>query len=103
MTGPITPHEAAQARESTIPDVVFEVFNAILSTRFAGSGSVTIRQKEVTEALTAKGLDLAEVFAKGWLDVEPLYEKAGWRVVYDKPGYCETYEPSWEFTRAGKR
>lgn len=97
---PITPDEAAASHLTSIPDAVFEVFNKLISDRYsAESGSVTIQQKEVTEQLVAKGLDLREVFAKNWLDVEPHYRKAGWTVVYDKPGYCETYEPSWSFSK----
>lgn len=27
-----------------------------------------------------------------WVDFEDLYRKQGWKVVYDKPAYCETYK-----------
>ena len=32
-----------------------------------------------------------DIFAKKWLDVEPIFEKAGWEVSYDSPVYCENY------------
>jgi hypothetical protein len=35
------------------------------------------------------------------MDFEPFYEKAGWKVVYDKPGYCESYAANFTFTRKG--
>lgn len=37
---------------------------------------------------------------KHWLDAESLYEQQGWKVKYDQPGYCEEYEPYFEFSKA---
>jgi hypothetical protein len=41
----------------------------------------------------------SEVYAKGWLNFEAIYEEAGWKVVYDKPGYNETYDANFTFTK----
>ena len=101
---PLTPKEASEEKLSIIPSFVFDVFNAFLSTRSEQS-SIRIGQNEVVQMLVTlkPGLDRNEVFDKGWLDIESAYRKAGWNVEFDKPGYCETYEASWEFTRKGKR
>lgn len=40
-----------------------------------------------------------DVFERGYLDIEETYRKAGWSVVYDKPGYNETYDAFYTFTR----
>ena len=36
-------------------------------------------------------------------DVEDIYEKAGWDVTYDTPGYNETYEPKFTFKPSKKK
>jgi hypothetical protein len=101
MTGPITPDEALKILHiGYIPEVVFEIFNALLFARYSEEhAEVVITQEEVLVALNDKGYSRADVYKKKWLDVEPLYEKAGWNVVYDKPAYCESYTPFWKFTR----
>lgn len=100
----ITPAEAKASAESTIPDAVFMVFNKLLAERYDRNG-ISIQEKEVVE-LILKGdpsLTSEQLYKHHWLDVEPLYRKAGWKVDYDKPGYNETYEPSWIFTPGRKR
>jgi hypothetical protein len=37
------------------------------------------------------------IFEKGLLDVETVYERAGWKVTYDKPAYNETYPATFRF------
>jgi hypothetical protein len=99
MAGPITPKEAQVAHTGSIPEVVFDVFNKLLSERWT-AGKIVIKQDEVVAELEdALGLDRKDVFDKGWLDIETLYEKAGWEVKYDKPGYCEEYGAFWEFSK----
>jgi hypothetical protein len=38
------------------------------------------------------------IYANRWMDVEPVYRKAGWKVDYDRPGYNESYEAHYTFT-----
>ncbi len=45
----------------------------------------------------------AVVFAKGWLEVEDIYRKAGWKVKYDKPAYSENYPATFKFERSRNR
>ena len=37
------------------------------------------------------------IFDNHWLDIEPIYRRAGWIVEYDKPAYCETYLATFTF------
>jgi hypothetical protein len=94
MTKPITPDEAESGKH--IPDEVFEAFNELIA---EGDGDVL--QKDVVLRILAKIPDTTreQIFKKGWLNVEPAYRKAGWKVTYDKPGYCETYEANFTFRR----
>ena len=93
---PLTPEEMRE-HASPIPGAVFDVFNALLAIG-AGIRPVTIMQPEVEHKLRQHNIDIKEAFEKHWLDVEAAYEAAGWTVKYDKPGYNESYEPSWTFT-----
>lgn len=93
---PLTPAEIRE-HASPIPGIVFDVFNAFIA-RGAGIRAVTVTQEEVVRMLTQHGFTSREIFDRHLLDVEPAYEAAGWKVVYDKPGHNETYEPTWTFT-----
>ena len=39
----------------------------------------------------------ATIFDNNWLDIEPTYRKAGWKVIYDGPAYCENYPATFTF------
>lgn len=97
---PISPIEAKKRQQSSIPEVVFEIFNELLA-----SGERYISQSTVVQLLKErmKPEEYDQVFKRGWLDIEPHYRKKGWKVEYDKPGYCETYEASWSFSSKRSR
>jgi hypothetical protein len=98
-TGPIKPKDVLFEKSESIPSEVFEVFNDLIKDHWDGSLAV-VRQTKAVERI-AKALDIStdEVFDRGYLDVEHAYRKAGWKVKYDKPGYCETYEAYFRFTK----
>ena len=92
---PITPQEAAGKR--TLPPTVLEVWNEMISSKFNGK-SATIKQNDVVARLVERmSVSRQEVFDNGWLDIEPLFELAGWDVTYDKPGYDENYDAFFKF------
>lgn len=92
---PITPDEVPGP---DIPSKVIAAFNTLIAQNFY-KGHAVVMQKEVVELLVKEGMNRDQLFENHWLDVEPIFEKAGWHVEYDKPGYNETYEPSFEFRR----
>lgn len=96
---PITPKEVTTKRRESIPDAVFEVFNDLIVKHWSGS-SATIKQGEAAK-LIAKKLKCSEekLYENHWMDVEPIYRKAGWSVKYDKPGYNESYEAYFVFSK----
>jgi len=95
---PITPKQAMDARK-TQPDAVIKSFNEMIIEKWAGY-SATIRQDEIAERIARK-LDCSvdEVFDRHYLDIEDIFQAAGWAVLYDKPGYNETYIPFFRFTK----
>ncbi len=96
---PIRPSEIASEKATTAPDAVLRAFNALITENYSNSGA-KILQKDVVGRLIAAGLDRAEIFRRGWLDVEDIYREAGWKVKYDKPGYNETYDAYFVFSKA---
>lgn len=98
---PITPKEAVEQKVFNIPDEVIESFNELIASNLDSGGSATILQKDVIKLIMSKMPKIKKdtIFKKGWLDVEDLFRKAGWTVSYDKPGYCEDYEASFEFSK----
>lgn len=100
MTKPITPAEA-QAQAGSAPPAVFEAFNRLIAKNMrAGSDEVVVLQDEVVKLLMAMGYSRTAIFNEHWLDVEPAYERAGWKVMYDKPGWNETGQARFVFVIA---
>lgn len=96
-TQPITPEQIKPS--VSIPNKVIEVFNLLISANHR-NGSSRVLQKEVVNQLVAIGFDRNKIFQEKLLDVEGIYEEAGWEVEYDKPGYNEThYEPYFVFRK----
>jgi hypothetical protein len=101
---PIKPSEVIKKKEESIPDEVFEAFNEMIAETFDGYSSHFQMKKVASLALkklkvTKPKTTINDIFDNDWLDVEKIYEKAGWDVVYDKAGYNETYEDTFEFTK----
>lgn len=99
MSKPITPTEITESKAAALPNVVFEAFSDAIVAAWDG-WSAKVKQASVAMVIAAR-LDIsqAEVYNRGFLDVEPIYRKAGWKVKYDKPGYNESYEAYFEFTK----
>lgn len=98
---PIKVSEIDNRKNEAIPDVVFEVFNELIAKNYS-EGSSRIYQKDAVKLMVEKGLDEDDIFDNHWLDVEGIYRKAGWKVEYDKPGYCETYDAYFVFSKRSR-
>lgn len=97
---PISPLEALNTKGSLFHPGIIQIVNEFLAARYSGSGGVKILQKEIVDVFLQRhpDYDRKRVFNEHLLDFEPVYEKEGWKVVYDKPGFNEAhYEPSWRF------
>jgi hypothetical protein len=104
MTEPLSPKDIAAAKVNIYPSEVFDVVNGMIASQYVKGQSVTIKQDDVIAALIEKlGVDRGTIFNKGWLNFEAYYQKAGWLVEYDKPGYNESYGAYWKFREMPKR
>ena len=103
MVKPISPNEV----KHVIPDLIIEAVNKLIQEKWDGKRAV-IKQCEILDRIVNTNQDSpnyltrGEIFEKHFLDFENLYRAEGWNVDYDKPAYCETYEPYFTFTKEGK-
>lgn len=97
---PITPSQVVQLKRESIPSEVIEAFNEMIATSWNGY-EAHFTQRDVISMIQNKGLRLSgqELCEKGFLDVEDLFRKVGWKVEYDKPGYNEDYDASFSFQK----
>jgi hypothetical protein len=99
MTKPIKPSEVLVLKKALLPPEVIEVFNELIAENFSG-GSSEFTQKEACLRLATKlNISEADIYRLKFLDVEGIYRKEGWKVVYDKPGYNETYNATFTFSK----
>lgn len=108
MIKPISPREVIGKKKELMPDEVLLAFNEIIAKNFS-NGSATVRQCDIVALLVEKlqmnpeyanetsAVLKGRIFNNHWLDVEGIYRKAGWIVSYDKPGFNESYEATFEF------
>ncbi len=105
---PITPNEICQE----IPDWVIEGANNCIKKNWVELNQEShFTQEELISEIAKvyekyhQQKDMTKVclhsilFDNHYLDIEPIYEKVGWNVYYDKPAYNETYEPIFTFKR----
>jgi hypothetical protein len=91
--------EAKLAKAKLIPERVIEIFNEAIIDNLSGKYSTIYQEGILNKICLDMAVKRQKVFDNGWLDVEPLYEAAGWNVTYDKPCYNESYDPSWKFSK----
>lgn len=101
---PITPDEVVPQKKSSLPSFVIQAFNNLIAKFFSG-GRAEFEQnlviEEIQKLAKEKGVKLKreDIFDLHYLDVEEIFEEAGWRVEYDKPGYNETYAATFTFRK----
>ncbi len=109
MTKPISPEEVMPQKLETMPDEVIQAFNEVIIKNWNGHKS-KFRQGEIVaciidklrnsgmEALPSRTSGLKTmIFDNHWLDVEDAFRDEGWKVEFDKPGYCEDYDAFFVF------
>lgn len=86
-----------------IPDFVIDIVNRLIRQNYQSRRKCSVIEqreivKEIKVLINIYGLE----FDIKWLDFEELYRNAGWNVEYDKPGYNESYEATFKFTKKEK-
>lgn len=98
MTQPIKPQDIANGKLNSFPDGVIKVWNGLIAGAFT-EGRARVLQKDAVAAIAGEtGYSPADVFTKGWLNIEEIFREAGWTVYYDKPAYNESYDAYFVFS-----
>ena len=102
MIKPIDPENVQEAKNCDIPDVIIKVVNEMIVEKWDGSSS-TIKQENIVKAVEKRSeYTSEEIYNNKWMDFEDLFTRAGWKVKYDKPAYCESYDATFEFSKDKK-
>jgi hypothetical protein len=100
---PISPQEVAQAKAKRIPEPIIRAFNDLIAKNWDGEFSVVFQVKVIELAIEyfceEKQIQVTreKIFQNNWLDIEEIYRNEGWKVIYDRPSYCENYEAYFKF------
>jgi hypothetical protein len=98
---PIKPSEITKAKAAAIPDWVIEAVNELLLAKWNGR-EARFTLKEVMALAMPKAPEATtrqQVYDNHLMDFEDLYRKEGWKVLFDKAGYNESYDDFFVFTR----
>lgn len=100
---PFSPDEALASKVTMIPDQVIDAVNTMLATNWSGRGRCSFTIKELSAMIRSKfgDADGDLHLHSSWFDFESIYEKAGWKVEFDRPGYNESYDAVYTFSRRG--
>ena len=103
MVEPIRRQDLPEYKQ--INENVIIAFNNLIQKNWDGERAVVYQKDvkaEIKNVFNIKTDELHErlmirLFKDNQFDVEPLYRQYGFKVAYDKPGYCEDYEPFFVF------
>lgn len=98
MIKPVTPDEIEA--DVTKPDEVIQVFNELILKYWDGKQAV-IKEADAARLISSRmnNIGTKVIYNNHWLNIEPVYAQAGWKVEYDKPGYNESYPTTFTFSR----
>lgn len=94
----IRPCDIPQAKIDSIPEEVIAIFNEMIVKNMIGRRA-SFKQKDVAAKIAEfMGVNQRTIFENNWLDVEPIFRAAGWKVEFDCPGYNESYDAFYSFS-----
>lgn len=105
MTQAIRPDQALAAKTSNIPAYVIEAANDLLVSKISLSGEATFTVPELADLAIEKARAQGEpishdkLFENKWLDIEPVFREAGWKVKFIKTPYYDSNPDSFVFSK----
>lgn len=103
---PLSPSEIENDMGNIIPEIIINAVNNLLKKEYRNGEHVILRQDDIiaeVRKLSGDTLSSDEIYENKWLDFEPLFNKSGWKVEYDKPGRGDDYEAYFKFTPKRKK
>lgn len=99
---PITPDEVVAVRARSLPPEVIAVWNELIAENWNGASSRVFRRQAIERLADRLKVEQHEVGSRGYLWIESVFEEAGWKVEYDRPGFNESYPATYLFTKRTK-
>lgn len=94
---PLPANQINSSKPYEIPELVIVLVNNMLKEAW-DRGSAILHTKDIMQKLKlAFDKTEKEILEMHWLDIEPIYRKAGYNVEYVKPAYGEQGEPYFKF------
>jgi hypothetical protein len=98
---PILPGDVQDKKNVSFPNAIIEATNQLIVKEWNGDESHILQKDIVKRAIEIDSSLSSDVIYKNkWMDIEPIFLEAGWTVYYDKPGYNESYSPSFKFSKS---
>ena len=86
-----------------LPDFVIESVNQCIQESWDGTQARFTQDALASIMAEKSGLSVRALYGNKYLGFEPQYRALGWRVIYDKPGYCESYDAYFVVSRERAR
>ena len=105
LENPISPDDISDNKEKYIHQTIIKTVNKILKERYNLGSTVDIKISEISKPFFEAHPEIDE--DKAWkakmFDIEDAYRKFGWKVSYDRPGWDESYEGFYKFSKGAKK
>ena len=98
MTKPIMPHEVTQESLNRMPDAIIEAWNELIAEKWDGDSALIFLYEAKDRLCFVCGYKGIEYSSK-YLNIEDIYRDAGWDVEFEKPGYNESGNAYYEFSK----
>lgn len=109
MVKPIKPSEAKKVKVKNIPEFIIAAFNKFIADNLDTSGRSSFKQKHLVTYIVENQIindhqpvSASIIYQNKWLDVEDLFEDAGWSVTYDSPSWGDNYDAYFVFVDNSK-
>lgn len=99
MTKPIRPDQVSDQKLNDIPPEVINTWNKLIAKNYNNGRSVICQEDIITALLSDGMVSRGKVFAAGWLDIEAIYEDAGWDVYYQGADYDSSGDSIFTFKK----
>lgn len=94
---PITFEEAYDSKVNGIPNEIIIATNKLIVENFnIQDKSAKVYFKDILDNVS---FEKGRVYRNHWLDIEPLYEEAGWDVSCYTPAFCESFDSYFVFSK----
>ena len=101
---PISPEKVEQIRIHEMPEAIIQATNELIVRSWNGR-SATVKVEEIVDQYfrvsgeEKNAATRGKLFDKHYLDIEPAYREAGWKVEFEKPDYTESFPSYFVFSK----